>query len=762
MKTDHVRIASVLILLCCSVFGQAQQTVATGTNVVVPTLVSFSGVLANSNGKPLTSITGVTFFLYAEQEGGTPLWLETQNVQPDKNGNYSVMLGSTTSQGLPSSLFVSGQARWLEVQAQGQDPQPRIMLLSVPYALKAGDAQTLGGKPASAFAAASAGNSAGPNGVVNNAITGGGTTDYVPLWLSKSKLGSSKIFQDKTGDLGVGTTTPAANLDVNGTSDIRDTLTLFPNGSAPTLSVSGTAFEVSNTGTVTFVSGQTFPGTGTITGVTAGSGLSGGGSSGKVTLSVPSAGITNAMLAKSSLTVNPGGGMTGGGKISLGGSATLGLENCSANQVLEFISGAWTCATAGTGTITGVTAGTDLTGGGSSGNVTLNVNTTALNSTYAQLGAANTFTGTQTINNTVTVTAAGTTLTASGGSTGVSGSGTVAGLQGSSSSGTGVYGSTASATAAGVYGNNSSGYGVYGSGNYGVVGLSTICCGTGGSFTGFSGSGYVGTAGVAAFGGAGDEGIGGGDGVDAYGGNNNSGGGNGVTGQGGGGALDYGADGVFKGGSSAGLYGDGVDGNAGSGYAGNFTGDVNVTGTLTAGTKHFKIDHPLDPANKYLVHASVESSEMMNIYTGNLITDAQGYATVQLPEWFEALNTDFRYQLTVIGQFAQAIVARKIENHQFQIRTSAPNVELSWQVTGVRQDAYAKAHPLVVEEEKEARLKGFYIHPELYGAPPEKQIEWARHPQMMKKMQQVRQTQQQHRQAAVTPPAPVARTVAAK
>jgi hypothetical protein len=131
----------------------------------------------------------------------------------------------------------------------------------------------------------------------------------------------------------------------------------------------------------------------------------------------------------------------------------------------------------------------------------------------------------------------------------------------------------------------------------------------------------------------------------------------------------------------------------------------------------------------------------MNIYNGNITTDGQGEASVQLPGWFEVLNTDFRYQLTVIGQFAQAIVAREIQNGAFAIRTSAPNVKVSWQVTGVRQDAYAKAHPLVVEQEKEARLRGFYIHPELYGAPAEKQIEWARHPEMMRraKEQKLRQ-----------------------
>ena len=200
-----------------------------------------------------------------------------------------------------------------------------------------------------------------------------------------------------------------------------------------------------------------------------------------------------------------------------------------------------------------------------------------------------------------------------------------------------------------------------------------------------------------------------------------------------------GSGGFFEGGNGGGGFGDGLNATAGSGYAGFFSGNVTVTGTLSATVKNFKIDHPLDPANKYLVHASVESSEMKNIYDGTVTTDAEGNATVSLPSWFEALNTDFRYQLTVIGQFAQAIVSRKVQNNQFSIKTSIPDVEVSWQVTGVRHDAYAMANPLVVEEQKGARLSGFYINPELHGAPAERQIEWARHPRMMKKMEQQRQ-----------------------
>ena len=150
-----------------------------------------------------------------------------------------------------------------------------------------------------------------------------------------------------------------------------------------------------------------------------------------------------------------------------------------------------------------------------------------------------------------------------------------------------------------------------------------------------------------------------------------------------------------------------------------------------------------DIPNKYLFHSSVESSEMMNIYTGNVTTDASGDAVVELPDWFEAVNTDFRYQLTVIGQFAQAIIARKIANHQFSIKTDKPNAEVSWQVTGVRQDAYAKAHPLQVEVNKPERERGYYLQPELYGAPEEKGIEWARYPQMMKRMKEQRAKPQQ-------------------
>src|ERR1700678_2143257 len=100
MKKVHVVACSLLLL--CSLLGQAQQTISTATDAVVPPLVNFGGVLTDLNNKPLTGVTGVTFSLYKEQQGGSPVWMETQNVQPDETGHYTVMLGSTTSAGLPS------------------------------------------------------------------------------------------------------------------------------------------------------------------------------------------------------------------------------------------------------------------------------------------------------------------------------------------------------------------------------------------------------------------------------------------------------------------------------------------------------------------------------------------------------------------------------------------------------------------------------------------------------------------------------------
>jgi hypothetical protein len=146
------------------------------------------------------------------------------------------------------------------------------------------------------------------------------------------------------------------------------------------------------------------------------------------------------------------------------------------------------------------------------------------------------------------------------------------------------------------------------------------------------------------------------------------------------------------------------------------SGNLYVAGNISKAGGSFKIDHPLDPANKYLYHSFVESPDMMNIYNGVATLDAKGGASVTLPDWFEALNRDFRYQLTAIGAPGPNLyISAKIANHRFSIAGGKPGAEVSWQVTGVRHDAWADAHRIPVEVEKKGGEQGHYLHPELFG-----------------------------------------------
>jgi hypothetical protein len=210
-------------------------------------------------------------------------------------------------------------------------------------------------------------------------------------------------------------------------------------------------------------------------------------------------------------------------------------------------------------------------------------------------------------------------------------------------------------------------------------------------------------------------------------------GGNALQAVGGDSSTSFGGVGILvHGGMGSGLGksgGPGIFAQAGSGTngavkgsAGIFFGDVQVSGSLSKGGGSFKIDHPLDPENKYLYHSFVESPDMKNIYDGTITTDVNGDAVVNLPDYFEALNRDFRYQLTVIGTFAQAIIAEKIKGNQFRIRTNAPTVEVSWQVTGIRQDAYANKHRIQVEEVKPDAQRGTYLHPDSFNQPEDKSV----------------------------------------
>ena len=657
------------ILLLSSLLSAQQAAVSTSAAAIVPRLVNFSGK-AIDQGKALSGVTGATFAIYSEETGGSPLWLETQNVQADSKGNYTAQLGATKSEGLPLDLFTSGEARWLGVRVNGGEEQPRVLLLSVPYALKAADAQTLAGLPASAFmlagtvaAGTSSSTAISPAQAITAAVSGTGTTDFLPLWTnSTGALGNSVLFQSGSGataKTGINTTSPGTTLDVNGAETVRGTLNLPATGTATaavgknsqpqdfvasvfnsstatavaqkfqwqaepignnTASASGamsllyatgtaapaeTGLKINNKGLLTFASGQTFPGAGK-------------GSVTSVGLSAPGSDFS---VSGSPVTT----------------SGTLALK--------------WNTAPTSADTANAIVK-RDSTGSFSAGGI----NAIALNVSNNNSG----------LNSGLAIIA-----NASGEAAILGGSDTNDGVAGTSVSGDGVFGDSNSGN--GVEGDSGGpdGFGVYGTNSaedsIAIYGIDTTA----------SSAGLVGIAPYA------------------------------------------------------------VIAN-GSVLAGEFIGNVEVEGTLSKDSGSFKIDHPLDPANKYLYHSFVESPDMMNIYNGNVTTSAAGEAVVTLPEWFETLNRDFRYQLTVLGQFAQAIVSSKVANHQFSIKTDKPDVEVSWQVTGIRQDAWANAHRIPVEEMKSEKERGFYRHPELYNAPPEKSVSWARHPRVMKPIKAAR------------------------
>lgn len=174
-------------------------------------------------------------------------------------------------------------------------------------------------------------------------------------------------------------------------------------------------------------------------------------------------------------------------------------------------------------------------------------------------------------------------------------------------------------------------------------------------------------------------------------------------------------------------------------WAGYFFGNVHVNGTLSKAAGSFKIDHPLDPARKYLSHSFVESPDMKNIYDGVVTLDAKGEAEVRMPDWFGALNRDFRYQLTCIGGHAPVYIAEELQDNRFRIAGGRRGLKVSWQVTGIRQDAYAEAHRIPVEEDKPAAEQGSYLHPEVFGQPEEKGVNWAVHPEHMRQEREMRE-----------------------
>jgi len=547
-RNVFIRGCAITLLLVAASWAQQSSLSPSGgqpaASAIVPRLVRFSGGVKDAQGQSLSGVVGVTFALYKNQEGGAPLWMEVQNLQLDSQGRYNALLGSNTAEGVPLELFTSNEARWLGIQPENQAEQPRVLLVSVPYALKAAEAESLGGRPASAYVLSPTAGAAtsNPSKAVAPASTctsgsctvstnsPGGTATFLPMFTDPTTIQSSVVLQTACAGnpgltcLGIGNAVPVRTLDINGEIRVGG----------------GNIFMQRN---LTDLSGR-----------------------------------RNWAWGTETFNV---------------GDVSLFVSTSNTGFPSQPVFTALSNANMGIGLPTPA-AKLDVAGNGNF--VSSVVGVTALSSQATDTSAANI---------------------------------AVSGLA-DGANGTGVYGEAEN------------------------------------------------------------------------------------------GGLAVGVWGVSS-----------------SGQAGLFDGNVNITGILNATVKNFRIDHPLDPAGKYLYHASVESSEMMNIYTGNVMLDETGAGVVQLPNWFEALNTDFRYQLTAVGgPGAGLYVAQEIRNNSFRVAGGTPGLKVSWQVTGVRQDAFAKANPLVVEVEKSEQERGYYIHPQLFGQPATQSIDWAQHPMQMKKAQQ--------------------------
>jgi hypothetical protein len=414
-----------------SSFAQTCDAPAAATaTTAIPNLIRYSGTVNSSDAKLEPAQLTITFLIYKDKQGGEPLWTESQVVSIDAARHYEVHLGAASPSGLPSELFASGEARWLEVQVSGGKPEPRTLLVSVPYAMKAADAATLGGLPASAFmlagtTALSSQAAVTPEASAEAVTTPGGVAGYLPVFSGATTIDDAIVFESGA-KIGIGTNAPAATLDVNGNVAARGALTMASNGiasagvgrdsqqiqltasafssasnaaTAPlfafqaepsgndTAAPSGTlnllygmgttpaetGLSISSKGLIKFAAGQTFPGAGAITGVTTSSPLTGSGTTGSIALGL------NLTALEATLNTS---------------YARLGAANTFTAPIT--FAATQTFPGTGKGTITGVTTTAPLTGSGTTGSVALGLNLTALETTlnakYPQLAVASNFT----------------------------------------------------------------------------------------------------------------------------------------------------------------------------------------------------------------------------------------------------------------------------------------------------------------------------------------------------------------------------------
>jgi hypothetical protein len=803
-------------------------------SAAVPQLVKFSGTIS---GTPAGTVS-VIFALYKDQTGGAPLWQEVQNLAVDAAGHYTSLLGARSATGIPVEVFSTGEARWLGVQAERQPEQPRVLLVSVPYALKASDAETLGGLPASAFLRASAapGAVAAPANYINTAAVNAAarsavaaaiavnnpTLGYVPYFYDASgDLQNSSIFQATTGNVGIGTTNPAAMFTLVGTNpsirleNYSNTPGDSPNfnfytgrgtptaplptqggdnlGQFASAGYNGAAFPGSKV-KVTFLSTENWTASANGTAMTFATTLNGTTSRAE-RMRIDNTGNVGIGTTTPAYPLSVNGTIqsaTGGFKfpdgttqttaaaggaagvtltspdtsITVGGTAIAPTVKVNTTLIQQRVSSTCSSGSAIASISSTGTVGCQTVSGG--GAISLPVNwTSAATAPKGVLNVTNTATGPASPQQTYPTAAFFSTVPSAIVATST-GTGVTSGVTGQATgtSGVGVVGfTTTSVNPAVVAFSGITGYTPADNGSSPQAIFAEMTNGNGGTVINAAAS--ASTAPVCVQGSKCEEtriivaqGSATSGEITAFSADLASPSATGIQ-------LNFEVpptSGSFISTNvncspTAACPSFNVDGNANISTSGTLIvqglaqvnngltvsngpltvnggmvfngkissefggpifvqGDLNVSGNFSKGSGSFKIDHPLDPANKYLYHSFVESPDMMNIYNGLVILDKHGKAVVQLPDYFQALNQDFRYQLTAIGTPGPKLyVASEIAGNQFAIAGGKPGAKVSWQVTGIRHDAYADAHRIQVEEDK-GKERGTYLHPELFQQSP--------------------------------------------
>jgi hypothetical protein len=657
-----------IIFLACILYALVF-LIATRLLAQVPQTLNYQGILTDATGEAVSDGSyEIVFNIYDQASSGNDLWSEHQTVAV-QDGVFSVILGVAN----PIDIEFD-RPLWLAMRVNGgTELSPRIELTGSAYSFQA--------------------LSVADGAVTNPKLSDGAVTEnkLAEKAVTNSKLDTASVTSEKIA-------TGAVVKSVNGLKDhieleAGDNVSINKNGGKLTISAVGGNGDG-----------------GDITAITAGEGLSGGGAAGEVSLSIKNKGISANKIADGQV-VKSLNGLTDDVELEAGDNVTLTTDGT--RLTISAMAGGMSAPLELTGTEDS-TAIISATNHGSKASVY------GTNTKYGTTGTLATSVGARGERYGSIGKFSGTLAARDYGALGVfsddGGLSTYGTLGGQEHGASGYHEATRNE---GYLGSELCGaYGEYaGNGNYGVLGADVV--GAYGRHQATKNRGYVGTN---------KHGV--------YGVHNSSG----NTGYLGG--ETYGALGIhqsskakgYLGAANSGVHGWNENGNAGSlatsqsavfghvvdqnKYAGTFNGKVQVIGHLSKSSGSFKIDHPLDPANQYLYHSFVESPDMKNIYDGVVQLDANGEAWVQMPEWFDALNQDFRYQLTALGGPAPSLhIAEKIFGNRFKIAGGENGMEVSWQVTGIRHDPYAEAHRIPVEEMKPDNERGQYLHPVEHGAP---------------------------------------------